>query len=106
MVYQVADKYMVNELKYKAEQRFLDSLSSMDPNAAFSRVIREVYAAAPTEGSGLRRGVVIKALSSIDKLMEDDEYLRVLREVPGFAADIVCRVIEAKRANETLFFSF
>ncbi|KAH6870900.1 BTB/POZ protein [Thelonectria olida] len=88
-VYSVAEKYIIPALKKHAEEKFESAINSSWMMDDFPLAIAEVYNSTPEEDRGLRDLVVQTCYSNIDQLLKKDSFCKVLREISGFAADLV-----------------
>lgn len=88
-VYQIGDKYDVPRLKEYAREKFASAIRTCWKMDDFPVTISEAYSTTPAADRGFRNLIVGTCLQYFDKLLENDDFRAVLRETPGFAADLV-----------------
>jgi hypothetical protein len=88
-VYQIADKFLASQLKSDVTERFVPLVHYNWEDECFPDVIAEAYDSTPPDDRGLRDTILKAAYENLPALRKSKEFQRVLREVPGFAADLI-----------------
>ncbi|KAK1144220.1 hypothetical protein N8T08_005633 [Aspergillus melleus] len=88
-VYQAGDKYGIPRLKDKAMKKFATSTMEFWETDGFTIAVAEVYSTTPPGDRGLRDTAVAVSIEHLQALQEKQSFQEVLRETPGFAADII-----------------
>jgi hypothetical protein len=88
-VYQVGDKHDVPKLKAQSRQKFINAIEKCREMDDFPVAIADTYTTTVSTDRGLRDPLVSTVLNHIDVLLENEVFVRVLRETIGFAADLV-----------------
>jgi hypothetical protein len=99
-VYQVGDKYDVPKLKAQARQKFINAIEKCWEMDDFPVAIADTYTTTISTDRGLRDPLVSTVLNHIDVLLTNEDFVQVLRETIGFAADLVQsqkHMVELKR---------
>lgn len=87
-VYSIADKYGILILKVRAKEKFDKAVNTCWDMDDFAHAITEVYSSTPSMDRGLRDAVTKVAHKHISTLLKEDDFLGVLEEIGGFAADV------------------
>ncbi|PLB47857.1 hypothetical protein P170DRAFT_465392 [Aspergillus steynii IBT 23096] len=87
-VYQIADKYVVPQLKQLAKEKFEIVLKACWQMDDFPTAIAEGYGCTPKEDRGLRDPLVKISHEHITQLLAKDDFQTALEETTGFAADL------------------
>ncbi|KAF2085252.1 POZ domain-containing protein [Saccharata proteae CBS 121410] len=93
LVYALADKYDCQSLKELALRKFEDANHSWHLEDLLD-IVRAVYDTTPSTDRGLRDQVVDATHYNLDKLIYEPEFMDMLEDVPGFAADLTRAVTE------------
>lgn len=88
-VYQIADKYDIQALKAHSKTKFGAVITRGWNTSDFPLAISVVYETTPLEDRGLRDLVVEKSRKNINELLKNDDFSKLLRETPDFAADLI-----------------
>ena len=88
VLYQVATKYRVPELKESAKGQVENILEFAWNSSEFLDAIREVYTRHPRDCEPLRRVLVKRSLQHMSDLSNIHAFQVLLDEIEGFAADI------------------
>ncbi|KAH6953968.1 BTB/POZ protein [Ilyonectria sp. MPI-CAGE-AT-0026] len=88
-VYQIADKYNIQALKTLSKEKFGASIATGWSMDDFPLAIAVVYDSTLPEDRGLRDLAVETSHENIEKLLGHDEFCKVLRKIPDFAADLI-----------------
>lgn len=95
-MYELADRFLIPTLKEVAKDRIIAAVGKLW-ESTFAPVIGEIYRIPPTIGDGLRKVVTIAAHENIVKLMEKEDFLQVLREIPDFSLDLTRRLVDGAK---------
>ena len=87
-VYNIADKFVVPQLKQLAKKRFETIVKTCWQMEDFPAAIAEAYNCTPKTDRGLRDPLVKSSHENIATLLENDDFQTVLEEVAGFAANL------------------
>ncbi|KKA23988.1 BTB/POZ domain-containing protein [Rasamsonia emersonii CBS 393.64] len=91
-VYGIADKYGIETLQLRAQEKFAAAIRTGWKQDEFAHAIVEAYtktSAATDKKSILRKVIVEVAKEHIESLMEMDEFVNALEDVGGFGADLI-----------------
>ena len=94
MVYGVAEKYEVFDLKQRAKTKFQETVRTCWDQDDFPSVIDEVYTKSPSRNRDLRDPLVRTAQENITALMVKKEFRDVLKEYIGFTTDVLQALVE------------
>ncbi|OJZ80027.1 hypothetical protein ASPFODRAFT_38456 [Aspergillus luchuensis CBS 106.47] len=87
-VYNIADKFVVPQLKQLAKEKFETIIQTCWQMDDFPTAIAEAYNCTPKTDRGLRDPLVKISHENIATLLENDGFQTVLEEVAGFAANL------------------
>ncbi|PYI05223.1 hypothetical protein BO78DRAFT_447876 [Aspergillus sclerotiicarbonarius CBS 121057] len=99
-LYQVADKYVVPQLKRRAKEKFDTVAKTCWQMGDFSTAIAEVYSYTTKANRDLRDPLVETSREHIDELRNKDDFRTVLAEAVGFAADLVQNLAQTNAATK------
>jgi len=88
-VYQIADKYGMEDLKTHSQEKFHNAITTGWSMDDFPLAISIVYESTPEQDRGLRDLAVEVSLQNIDKLLDRDDFRGLLRTTADFAADLI-----------------
>jgi hypothetical protein len=88
-VYQIADKYDIPALKAHSVHKFGIAITTGWSMDDFPLAVSVVYGSTPSGDRGLRDLVVGTSCTNIDKLLQHDSFVKLLKETPDFAADLI-----------------
>ncbi|DAA76419.1 TPA_exp: Uncharacterized protein A8136_0733 [Trichophyton benhamiae CBS 112371] len=92
-VFAVAEKYDVEGLKFCVKDKFHASILSDWKDDDYPDVIRGVYDI-PTTDPALRDTLVQVTCANINNLIQKDEFKSALNDVPGFAVQLITRLVD------------
>lgn len=103
-VYVLGDKYGIPNLKQKAAQHFEKVLEDADLTVEIFNIIRGVYSLTIPQDRTLRSVVTAKIHSEIEHLVQDDEFMRLLRGEGEFGVDLLSYTVKenSKQHEATL----
>jgi hypothetical protein len=96
-VYRVADKYGVAALKQLAKEKFDHTTRTCWDMDDFPHVITDVYDTSQCQE--LRETIAHVSHKHMETLLKKDNFLRVLEEASGFAADLI-QLMAQERATQ------
>lgn len=88
-VYQVADKYDIPTLKQLSSEKFNASIGDGWQSDDFPSVVKIIYETTPLADRGLRDLAIEVTRKNIDKLLVQENFTSMLREVADFSADLI-----------------
>lgn len=93
LVYAIADKYGIAELKKIAKAKFQDQAGSLLSANGFSEVIRELYRSTPSSDRGLRDIVSQVCAQQGRTIVENPDLSNIILEVGEFGLDLLREVL-------------
>ncbi|KAL1984809.1 hypothetical protein VTN96DRAFT_8653 [Rasamsonia emersonii] len=102
-VYGIADKYGIETLQLRAQEKFAAAIRTGWKQDEFAHAIVEAYtktSAATDKKSILRKVIVEVAKEHIESLMEMDEFVNALEDVGGFGADLIHALVGGTTVRE------
>ncbi|KUL81280.1 hypothetical protein ZTR_10828, partial [Talaromyces verruculosus] len=87
-VYQIADKFVVPQLKQKAKEKFETIVQTCWKMDDFPVAIAEAYTCTPKTDRGLREPLVKISMDHMDELLKKDAFVDVLENTIGFSSDL------------------
>lgn len=88
-MYQIADKYQIPSLKAHSMSRFGAAIATGWDMDDFSVAVSVVYNSTPSDDRSLRDLAVETSCANIEKLLQHDDFCKLLRETPDFSADLI-----------------
>jgi hypothetical protein len=98
-VYQIADKYVVPQLKLKAKEKFETIVQTCWKMDDFPVAIAEAYKCTLKTDRDLREPLVKTSMEHIDELLKHEAFVDVLDNTIGFASDLARILAETKVVN-------
>lgn len=98
-VYQIADKYVVPQLKQKAKEKFETIVQTCWKMDDFPVAIAEAYTCTPKTDRGLREPLVKISMDHMDELLKKDAFVDVLENTIGFSSDLATVLAKRKVVN-------
>ena len=95
-VYSAADKYMMPALKEHASEKFGAAVAAGWSMNEFPLAVTEVYRSTPEADRELRDQIIDVAVENVQQLTGDDQFMEMMREVPGFTIDLICAMAGQK----------
>lgn len=98
-VYAVADKYLIDDLKWEASNLFCWAASGHWDSRQFCQAIREgYYLPNITDENGIRASIDRVCLVRIEELIRRPEFVSALRETPELSATLLTQ--QMRRVNK------
>lgn len=89
MVYTIAEKYDIFELKELAKAKFLSQADTLLSSHEFPEVVKTIYKSTPSKDRGLRDIVSQVCVKQVRELMEDEAFKGIISDVGDFGIDIL-----------------
>ena len=104
LVYSIADKYGIRELKELAKAKFSSQAQGLLSAKDFPSVIKMVYESTPSSDRGLRDVVCMVCTKQVRSLIDSPLFITAVGENGCFCFEILCEVLKQddERLAETL----
>lgn len=93
LVYAIADKYNIPELKELSMSKFEALLDDESVPNKFAAVVDAVYTTTPDTDSGLRDMIIDYCAENIDTFAESEEYFRIFQDRGDFGRSVLGAVL-------------
>jgi hypothetical protein len=89
MVYAIAERYDISELKELAKAKFLSQADTLLSSHEFPEVVKTIYTSTLSKDRGLRDIVSQVCVKQVRELMEDQAFQGIISDVGDFGIDIL-----------------
>jgi hypothetical protein len=89
MVYAIAERYDISELKELAKAKFLSQADTLLSSHEFPEVVKTIYTSTLSKDRGLRDIVSQVCVKHVRELMEDQAFQGIISDVGDFGIDIL-----------------
>jgi hypothetical protein len=89
IVYAIAEKYDIFELKELAKTKFLNQADTLMSSNDYPEVIRTIYKSTPSTDRGLRDIVSRVCVTQVRELMENQDFRDVICSICDFGLDVL-----------------
>ena len=94
LVYAIAEKYDIPELKQLAREKFIASFSQNRPPKNLSAIAKAVFETTPSGDEGLRQIVIQECLHWRHDWMKDPVFMSILKETGDLATGILTAAVQ------------
>jgi len=95
LVYAIAEKYYIPELKELAKAKFLDQSHRLLSTNLYPEIIKLVYESTPSSDRGLRNAVALACVEETKALVDNPTFSAVVKTVGDFGFDILCKSLKS-----------
>ena len=94
MVYAIADKYDIPELKDLAKEKFHGQIEEVWPHEDLSSVVKAVYQTTPTGDMGLRQIIIDACSAHFEDIVKDEAIMETLMETADLATGLLVKSVQ------------
>ena len=95
MVYAIADRYELPDLKRLAKNKFLETTNHISSNNEFAEMTRAVFSTMPDHDMGLREGTIDLYTNNIQVLMAQSEIAAAVMDNNKISSMLMTNMVQS-----------